>query len=434
MTALNFMFLQGLRSPFFKRLAHALTTHGHRVTKVHYTVGDHLYWPLTRNPKTSSTRRCKASAEALPDFYGHLFSEGATTDLVLFGDCRPVHRPAIELAKRLGLNVHVFEEGYFRPNWVTLERNGVNGYSDLPRDPAWYCSVAPTLPSESATASSINSMPARIFHDVAYNLAGAFNPLFYPHYESHVPHSIVAEYRAYISRYARVQQRKHHDHEQIKKLTQAHHPPFFLVPLQVPGDAQLLFHAGGFLSEGTAGTEPENFIQSVITSFLKNAPANSVLVFKNHPLDPGLARHDKIVANVAQAMAADSRIRFLETGHLPTLLEHAAGLVAINSTTIGQALFHRCPTMVLGHSMFNMPGLSFQGSLDEFWCEGKRPDAALFKAFKRVVLYATQINGGLYSHHAINLAVDQALTHLLAPVSRLQALLAAHPPTGTEPS
>ncbi len=33
--------------------------------------------------------------------------------------------------KSLGLTVHVFEEGYLRPHWVTYERGGSNGHSRL---------------------------------------------------------------------------------------------------------------------------------------------------------------------------------------------------------------------------------------------------------------------------------------------------------------
>ncbi|HAV07943.1 MAG TPA: capsule biosynthesis protein CapA, partial [Rhodobacteraceae bacterium] len=44
---------------------------------------------------------------------------------------RPIHATAIRVAKARGLKVHVFEEGYLRPYWVTYERNGANGHSRL---------------------------------------------------------------------------------------------------------------------------------------------------------------------------------------------------------------------------------------------------------------------------------------------------------------
>ena len=37
----------------------------------------------------------------------------------------------MDAANELGLNVHVFEEDYMRPFWVTYERGGTNGNSKL---------------------------------------------------------------------------------------------------------------------------------------------------------------------------------------------------------------------------------------------------------------------------------------------------------------
>ena len=50
---------------------------------------------------------------------------------MLYGDTRPIHAHAIDIANARGLTVHVFEEGYLRPYWVTYERGGANGHSRL---------------------------------------------------------------------------------------------------------------------------------------------------------------------------------------------------------------------------------------------------------------------------------------------------------------
>ena len=54
---------------------------------------------------------------------------------------------AIRIATMRGLTVHVFEEGYLRPNWVTLEQGGVNNNSAMLRDPDWFLSQAAHLPA-----------------------------------------------------------------------------------------------------------------------------------------------------------------------------------------------------------------------------------------------------------------------------------------------
>src|SRR5690606_6866373 len=74
----------------------------------------------------------------LEGFLRSLMEASKVTDVWLFGDCRPIHRPAVDLAKALGVNVWVFEEGYFRPAFITCARGGVNGNSPLPGSPQAY--------------------------------------------------------------------------------------------------------------------------------------------------------------------------------------------------------------------------------------------------------------------------------------------------------
>lgn len=40
----------------------------------------------------------------------------------------------------------MFEEGYFRPDYVTLEKQGVNAFSPLPRQADFYLEQADNLP------------------------------------------------------------------------------------------------------------------------------------------------------------------------------------------------------------------------------------------------------------------------------------------------
>ncbi|MET5116120.1 capsular biosynthesis protein, partial [Burkholderia pseudomallei] len=74
----------------------------------------------------------------LVEWYRDAIATNGVTDVLLFGDCRAIHRPIHEIARASGVRVHVFEEGYVRPLWITMERHGVNGRSLLPRDPGYY--------------------------------------------------------------------------------------------------------------------------------------------------------------------------------------------------------------------------------------------------------------------------------------------------------
>ena len=129
----HFLFLRGPFGPFFRQVADQLGISGFKVTKIVFDGGDLSDWgylkPHTRYPED----------EALwPAWIDRFLAERKITDLVVFNDCIEVHMAAIAAAKRRGLRVHVFEEGYFRPLWITLETDGVNAYSPCPRDPDFY--------------------------------------------------------------------------------------------------------------------------------------------------------------------------------------------------------------------------------------------------------------------------------------------------------
>ena len=62
-----------------------------------------------------------------PAAFATLIEAKGITDIVLYGDTRPIHASAVQAAKAAGLTVHVFEEGYLRPYGVTYERGWANG-------------------------------------------------------------------------------------------------------------------------------------------------------------------------------------------------------------------------------------------------------------------------------------------------------------------
>src|SRR5471032_1008811 len=132
----SFLVLQGTASPFFRELAGVLNDRKHNVRKVNFCGGDLLY--SVKEKTKNSVTNYSGTAKGLADWYVKEMQSGSYTDLLMFGDCRRIHTSARPVAESLGIRVHVFEEGYVRPHWVTLEQHGVNGNSKMPRDPAWY--------------------------------------------------------------------------------------------------------------------------------------------------------------------------------------------------------------------------------------------------------------------------------------------------------
>ncbi|SUW53301.1 capsular polysaccharide export protein, LipB/KpsS family [Bordetella holmesii] len=151
----------------------------------------------------------------------------------------------------------------------------------------------------------------------------------------------------------------------------------------------------------------------------------TALVIKNHPLDPGFVDYRAYTRRLAVEYGLQDRVHYLESGHLPTLLSHATGVVTINSTVGGSSLAHGCPTIALAPAIYSLPGLTFQHGLDCFWTEYSVPEDALFHAFRNVVIHATQINGGFYCQRGIDMAVENALPRLSQPWARLDPVLGA---------
>lgn len=403
----SFLFLQGVSSPFFARLTKSLREIGQQVQCVNFNVGDVLYSPGART-------FCSAHAGELDAFYSRTFHQLDVTDLVLFGDCRPVHLPAIALARRLGIRVHVFEEGYFRPYWITLERDGVNNNSQLPNDPDWYREVGKFIPRYDNGTAFKQSFLTRATHDVLYHCGGALNKLCFPNYRTHAPFTAATEYTGYIRRGARLLLSGARDDALVAQVARERNPTF-LLPLQLDSDAQIKDHS--------PFNNMSEVIDHVLASFAAHAPGDARLVIKDHPLTPGLVNYQRITKALAKHYDVADRVDFLDSGHMPTLLSHIAGMVTVNSTAGASALLHKRPTFVLANPIYALHGLTQPGSLDDFWTHPVEPDMALFHHFRNTVIHTTQINGGFYSRSGIDLAVHECLDVLMAKTSRIESLL-----------
>ena len=407
LTRNGFLFLQGVSSPFFSRLAKALRDIDQRVHCISYNVGDVVYGGGSR-------RACGARLDELEAFYSQCFRDLDITDLVLFGDCRPVHRPAIRLARLQGIRVHVFEEGYFRPYWVTLERDGVNNNSRLPKDPDWYREVGKHIPRYQNGNPFKLSFAARATHDVLYHAGGALNKVCFPKYRTHAPYSAAVEYAGFIRQGLRLLRARRRDDALVEEVAREHRPTF-LLPLQLDSDAQIRDHS--------PFANMLEVIDHVIASFTKHAPTQARLLVKNHPLTPGLVNYRLLTESLASQYDVADRVDFLESGHMPTLLSHIAGMVTVNSTAGASAILHNRPTCTLANPIYAMPGLTHQSGLDDFWQHAEVPDKTLFQRFRNTVIHTTQINGGFYTGCGMDMAVANCLEVLMAKTSRIENYL-----------
>ncbi|MBF0612471.1 MAG: capsular biosynthesis protein [Magnetococcales bacterium] len=403
----RFLFLQGVCSPFFARLATGLQAAGHEIYKIHFNGGDLLYWGGKKG------RWYRGSRDNLGSFLAECYQSWQISDQILFGDCRPLHQIALAQGRKQGVRNHVFEEGYFRPHWLTLEREGVNGHSLLPRDPDWFRQQGERLPEVHTVAFTPSPFRVRAFHDVAYHLAGVGNPILFPAYGTHAPVTAPVEYAGYLKRFARLAWIRKQQQQSLEAFITCR-ARYFLLPLQLNGDAQIRHHSP-FAHMGEV-------INLVLESFARHAPGGDKLVIKNHPLDMGLMDYEKIIHHAANRLGVAHRLLYLEEGELSRLLGHALGVITVNSTVGLAALAMGSPTLCLANPIYNLVGLTFQGKLDDFWLNRTPPDATLFRLFQKVVMHTSQVNGGLYGQQEMALAVTGSLPRLTAEHSPLEML------------
>ncbi|KVR72186.1 capsular biosynthesis protein [Burkholderia cepacia] len=393
----SFLVLQGTASPFFCRLAAALRERGHRVRRVNFCGGDLVYGG------GGAAWNYAGKADDLADWYADVTRATDFSDVVMFGDCREIHRHMHPISASGGMRVHVFEEGYVRPHWVTLERHGVNGRSLLPRDPSWYLDRRSTTPHSRPGRPTGYNLYERTFHDIRYRGANALFASKFPHYRSHRPRNGFAEYSGLAVRALRQRWFNHESDKVTRELLTSSHP-YYLFPLQLNSDAQIVVHSP-FYSVRAA-------IEYVVHSFARCSPSSSFLVIKNHPLDTGLIDYKNFVFELAAALNISHRVRFIDAGHLPTLLEHSRGVVVVNSTVGISALYHQRPLIALGSAIYDLPGLTWQGGIDSFWGQEALPDMYLYWAFLDYVIHHTQINGDFYTDTGIGMAVQSSVTRL----------------------
>lgn len=412
----NFLFLQGPHGPFFDQLGRALRAAGAQTWRVGFNEGDAVFWRdgASYIPFTQDRDAWPATLKTLLDAH-------AITDLVIYGDTRPIHADAIAHAKSRNINVHVFEEGYLRPYWITYERGGANGHSPLMD---W------TIADMRATLSKISrnhppvpatwgDMRQHIFYGALYHWFVLARNRNYPQFKSHRSRSVAAEFRLHLRRFLMLPATAVSRAIATARIRRGAFP-FHLVLLQLEHDAS-------FQSHGPFATMIA-FLETVLDGFARNAPKHHHLVFKAHPLEDGRAAIKTSILELAATKKLTDRVHYVEGGKLAHLLNATRAVITVNSTAAHQALWRGLPVKAFGTAVYGKPSLVSAKSLAAFFRTPEPPNAEDYKTFRTFLLETSQQPGGYYSAKGRRELLRQLPDLMLAEDDPYAALRKANTP------
>jgi len=379
------LLLQGPVGPFFKRLAAWLEKSGATVYKINFNGGDLLFF--------ASGTSYRGAMKDIPEFVLGFCKRHDIDTVMLFGDCRPVHEGIHALARERGMDLRVFEEGYLRPDYITCERYGVNGYSSIPQSSQFYVNLpaADSLPEPPPLKKTYWHMVT--WAALYYAAAHLLRPMF-PNYQHHRPLTALESF-PWIRSFLRKGLYKFLERGKQDWLAKSMSKQYFLVPLQVHTDAQVSTHSKYASITG--------FISEVMQSFALHAPHSTLLVIKHHPMDRAYTDYRKVIQKNAIDFGVGSRVLYIHDQHLPTLLATARGVVVINSTVGFSAIQKGLPIKVCGNAFYDFDGLTFRGNLDDFWgaSENVSVDMDLQSKLRTYLRSTSQIYGSFYLRNSI---------------------------------
>lgn len=397
------LLLQGPASGFWRDVAAAFEARGRRVLHVTLALGDWAFWRRGSIPY-------RGRLAAWEGWLAGLVEREGVSDILYFGDRRPYHVAAARVAEQLGRRAWAVENGYLRPDWLTLEPVAMGRFSRFSRDPATIRALAegqPPAPVEPAFPVAFRTLALNQAAMALAHLAG--RPAF-PAYRGDRPVPPLIEAAGWVRRPALAGTDRRRAEGAVGAMEAARAaggPPTVALALQLEADYQLRAS-----SDFAGQTE---MLESVVASMARHAPPDLRLLVKVHPHDSGLidwrARLERIVGRHGVA----ARVGTIRGGSLQRFLAASRGLVTINSTTGVHALRLGRPVITLGDAVYDMPGLTHRSGLARFWTVPEPPDPGLVDAWCRAAAAEIQLRGSLLHREGRRIAATEIARRVSDP-------------------
>ena len=137
------------------------------------------------------------------------------------------------------------------------------------------------------------------------------------------------------------------------------------------------------------------------------------------------------IATIAGNYGVANRVDLIDGGDLDRLIARCEGVVTVNSTVGLTALNGGKPVISLGSSIYDLPGLTHQASLADFWTQPEPPEPDMPDALTRALIATMQVRGGFIGRDAIESGAREMLARILSPSADLDPPRPAHRPANS---
>ena len=375
----NCLFLVGPIGTFFARLSGYLEENNVRTYKILFPLHEYGF-------RKSRIIRYDQDINVFKKFLRKTLIKYEIKHIFMYGNVLIPHKQALDLVRELNregkyIKTHIFELGYLRPNFVTLENEGINYNSSLIKSKEFYLKQDPysdlPMPKKHARfrIRKIWKTISFIHHSFKnYKIVEKEHKLQpKPIYIWFQIKGFFLKYFFFFTEY------KLKNYFLRKK--------YFLVILQVSTDSQL--------TEGSDFKDNKKFIYKVIEDFAEANRNDINLIFKHHPRDRGYTNYYDQIEKISKQFGVYKNVFYIHDYYLSKLFKNSncKGTVLINSTVGYQSLYHSVPVKSLGITPYNIKGLADQEDLVSFFKTPSSVDKLLFSKFYKYILENSQING-----------------------------------------
>ena len=404
-----FLFLQGPRGPFFRKLKNRLDWFGYQSYFINVCGGDLIDRPLAL---FDSYMYSGKSGDRWEKYLACFIREKHISDVVLYGIRSSYHSTAVQLCRDNGIRLWIFDECLFLPGYVTLERDSEKEKTHVsgicPGDVRSCDDQIDFLISEKKTAIGEHNRVNCDYGDPLPSMPGQFflTPLF-PHFRPYSDYSAFSECLSrFRGMFRNFSSEKKHMAEAAGILSSKN--SYFFLTLQFCSDYQI--------SVSSPFGSARKLIEAVVRSFAESAvPDLHLVIAANYrefsDLDP-----ESLVNTMNSEFNLHDRVHFVGNCRTEELIENSAGVLAA-STVMGLVSLSKlkhtaalCDVSYTGQGPAVMIAESGQFNphkLDDFWNSHVTPSRSCIGSFFRLLKDQFLVPGNFYTGKGIREAVSR---------------------------